>query len=150
MRAGWAWARSELRRRRRADVLLALLIAVTGAVVLTAAAGARRTDTAFERFLTWSRAADVQVQYSTEDDIDDDVRQAFLDHPDVQAVAPLHFTFGAHEASDFDLLIISGPDPALFRDIDRPRVLEGRRPDPAAVDEVLLNPFMQEDIGAEV
>src|SRR5688572_10605354 len=117
MRAGWAWARSELRRRRRADVLLALLIGITGAVVLTAAAGARRTDTAFERFLTWSRAADVQVQAGG---IDDETRTAFLEHPDVEVVAPLYFTFGSNDASELDLTIVSGPDPALLRDVDRP------------------------------
>jgi ABC-type lipoprotein release transport system permease subunit len=150
MRAGWAWARSELRRRRRSDVLLALLIGLTGAVVLTAAAGARRTDTAFERFLSWSRAADVQVQSDTEAGIDDEVRTAFLEHPDVEIAVPLYFTFGFNDDSEFDLTVVSGPDPALLRDIDRPRVLEGRRPDPQAADEVLLSPFLQEDLGAEV
>jgi hypothetical protein len=146
----WAWARTELRRRRRANVALVLLIAVSGAVVLTTAAGARRTDSAFERFMESSNTADVQVQYSTEADIDQDVEDAFREHPDVEAVAPLYFTFGSNEASDYDLLVVSGPDPALFRDIDRPRVLAGRTPDPAADDEVLINPFVQDDLGAEV
>ena len=134
----------------RANVALALLIAVSGAVVLTTAAGARRTDSAFERFAESSNAADVQVQYSTGEDIDDDVQAAFRAHPDVEDVAPLYFTFAFNEASDYDLLVISGPDPALLREIDRPRVLEGRLPDPGAADEVLVNPFLQDELGVDV
>ena len=150
MSAGRTWTRSERRRGRRANLALVLLIAVTGAVVLTTAAGARRTDSAFERFMAASDTADVQVQYSTEDDIDDDVLEAFEEHPDVEQVARMQFTFGFSDDSDFDLLIVSGPDPELFRDIDRPRLLEGRRPDPTAADEVLLTPFLKDDLEAEV
>lgn len=150
MEAAWAWARSELRRRRRANVGLVLLIALSGAVVLTTAAGARRSESAFDRLVDWSDAADVQVQYSSQADIDDDLEAAFEAHPDVEVVAPIHFTSGSNEASDYDLLVVSGPDPALFRDVDRPRVLEGRIPEPDAADEVLITRFVQEDLGAEV
>jgi hypothetical protein len=41
--------------------VLALLVAVAGGAVLTAVAGARRTDTAYPRFLRASSAADVFV-----------------------------------------------------------------------------------------
>ena len=41
--------------------MLVLLVAVAGGAVLTAAAGARRTDSAYPRFLRASRAADVFV-----------------------------------------------------------------------------------------
>lgn len=51
MTAVWAWARRELHRRRRSAIALVLLLGISGAVALTAAAGARRTGTAFERFL---------------------------------------------------------------------------------------------------
>ena len=43
-----------MRRRWRALVSLALLLGLAGGVVLTAAAGARRTDTAYPRLLTWA------------------------------------------------------------------------------------------------
>ena len=39
----WAWARRELTRHRRAALALVLLIGISGAVVLTTAAGARRS-----------------------------------------------------------------------------------------------------------
>lgn len=140
-----------MRRRRRADLFLALLIALTGAVVLTAAAGARRTDTAFDRFLDWSNVADVQLQYGTDDDIDDDVLAAFREHPDVIEAAQLQFTQGFAEGSELDLMVVSGPDPALFSErLDRPRLLEGRRADPSSPHEVLLSRFLQQDLGVEV
>jgi putative ABC transport system permease protein len=50
-----------LRTRWRGWVLLALLVAVGGGAVLTAAAGARRTDTAYPRLLQASEASDVVV-----------------------------------------------------------------------------------------
>jgi len=53
--------RTELRSRWTAWAAVALLIGVTGGVVLTTAAGARRTDTAYARYLKRSHAADVLV-----------------------------------------------------------------------------------------
>ena len=41
--------------------MLALLLGITGGVVLTAAAGAVRTDTAYPRLLRWANAAQVNV-----------------------------------------------------------------------------------------
>jgi hypothetical protein len=51
----------EYRARWRGWALLALLVAVTGGAALTTAAGARRTDSAYPRFLAWSKASDVLV-----------------------------------------------------------------------------------------
>src|SRR5258708_30272178 len=56
----WVLAR-EVRSRWRSWVLLAALVGLAGAVVLTAAAGARRTDSAYQRFLSSAHAADVLV-----------------------------------------------------------------------------------------
>jgi hypothetical protein len=53
--------RAELRRRWRPMLMLALLLGITGGVVLTAAAGAERTDTAYPRLLRWANAAQVNV-----------------------------------------------------------------------------------------
>jgi hypothetical protein len=49
----------ELRTRWQAWVSLALLVAFAGGCVLTAAAGARRTGSAYQRFLVASKASDV-------------------------------------------------------------------------------------------
>ena len=57
----WLRLRADLRLRWRALVGLALLLGLIGGVVLTAAAGARRTDTAYPRLLSWANAAQVDI-----------------------------------------------------------------------------------------
>jgi hypothetical protein len=54
----------EFRARWRSWVLLVILVAVAGGAVLAAAAGARRTDSAYQRFLYVSKASDVLVSPS--------------------------------------------------------------------------------------
>src|SRR5438874_12880543 len=61
MTATWMRARSELRSRWVATVALAVMIGVSAGIVITAAAGASRTDTAYERFLAWSHTPDAGV-----------------------------------------------------------------------------------------
>lgn len=53
--------RADLRLRWRAMLGQALLTGLIGGIVLTAAAGARRTDTAYPRLLRWANAASVLV-----------------------------------------------------------------------------------------
>jgi hypothetical protein len=54
-----AWA--ELRGRWRSWAALAVFLGIFGGAVKAISAGARRTDSAYERFLVASRAWDVQV-----------------------------------------------------------------------------------------
>ena len=61
MRAVIHLAAHELGSRWRSWAVLALLVAVAGGGVLTAAAGALRTDSAYPRFLKASKASDVLV-----------------------------------------------------------------------------------------
>ena len=58
---GLARAARRRPRRWRALLSLALLLGLIGGVVLTAAAGARRTDTAYPRLLTWANATQVDI-----------------------------------------------------------------------------------------
>ncbi|HEV3295569.1 MAG TPA: FtsX-like permease family protein [Streptosporangiaceae bacterium] len=57
----WLALRAGLRVRWRAMAGLAVLLGLIGGVVLTAAAGARRTDTAYPRLLRWANASQVNV-----------------------------------------------------------------------------------------
>ena len=57
----WAYARTDLKRRWKSTIAVAVLIGVAGAVVLTAYAGARRTDSAYPRYLRATQAADFLV-----------------------------------------------------------------------------------------
>src|SRR5437763_12819950 len=53
--------RAELRGRWRSSVLMVALIGLAGGVALTAAAGARRTDTAYPRYLQATHSEDFLV-----------------------------------------------------------------------------------------
>ena len=57
----WYWWRAAARRSWRQALLLALIGGLLGAVALGAVAGARRTDTAYGRYLAASRSSDVFV-----------------------------------------------------------------------------------------
>jgi len=61
MTAIWLFLRAESRRRWRAWLSLALIVGVFTGGVVTAAAGALRTGSAYARFLDWSRAPDAVV-----------------------------------------------------------------------------------------
>jgi hypothetical protein len=61
MGAVWLRLRAELRHQWRVWLALAVLLGVIGGIALTAAAGARRTDTAYPRFLRASHAAQLAV-----------------------------------------------------------------------------------------
>src|SRR5437762_13846123 len=61
MTAVWLFLRAEARRRWRAWLSLALIVGVFTGGVVTAAAGALRTGSAYARFLDWSRAPDAVV-----------------------------------------------------------------------------------------
>src|ERR1700683_3891760 len=61
MRGVWLRLRTESRARWKAWVAMGLLLDVIGGAVLTAAAGARRTDTAYPRMLQSAGAPDLLV-----------------------------------------------------------------------------------------
>ena len=61
MTAIWLFLRAESRRHWRAWLSLALIVGVFAGGVVTAAAGALRTGSAYARFLDWSRAPDALV-----------------------------------------------------------------------------------------
>ena len=67
VRATWYRLRIELRARWRAWPALALIVGLTGGAVLALAAGARRTDSSYRRFLRAQDAYDVQVSANVVD-----------------------------------------------------------------------------------
>lgn len=150
MATAWAWARVELRAHLVSFVAIALLIGVSLGVALTALAGARRADTAFQRFAEESRTATHRVQYSSRAPIDDEVVRRLREDPAVEAAVPLYLAVGLSEDSEYDIGIASSPDAALLREVDRPRLLEGRLPALDAPDEVIINEFQQRTMGVSV
>ncbi len=58
MTAVWMFVRSELRGRWRSWLVLAVLVGLSGALVIAVVAGARRTDAAYWGLVAWSRSPD--------------------------------------------------------------------------------------------
>ncbi len=132
-------ARVELRRRWLSLVIIALLAAVVSGVVSTALVGARRSATSVERFREWAGASDASFQATSFDD-EDTLFATLQGRPEVVAAAQRHLINAfIVDGAISDIAIISDPAGRFGIDIDRPRVLAGRLPDPSAPDEILLN-----------
>ena len=62
MAAVWLWVRSEWRRGWPGVLALGVLIAIAGGVTLAVAAGARRADTAMDRFIAATNQVDIEIE----------------------------------------------------------------------------------------
>jgi hypothetical protein len=120
-----------------------LLVGVVGGAVLATVAGARRSESAYERFRRETLASDLDVaedgppRWNIEA-----AAEAVRALPQVVALGRLDFPFIVPAGSGFypylDFLAAVSVDDANERDIDRPRLLEGRVPDPADADEIAI------------
>src|SRR5207245_2532275 len=113
----------ELRARLPSMLALAILLGLGAGAVMTMAAGARRTDSAYGRFTRTHKAADMIVfpSFGTQFASLDFTKVAA--GPLVIASARQHF-LGTTEQ---DVSVIAG-DEALGTTINRLKVLEGRMP----------------------
>ena len=133
--------RAELRRRWRPMLMLALLLGITGGVVLTAAAGAERTDTAYPRLLRWANAAQANVI------VKNAPVPAFFAAlrrlPEVTAESTeglFNFTLPARHGPPSALVeTFSSPDDSMGRTGDRLKMLDGQLPDPARPDTAVID-----------
>jgi hypothetical protein len=130
------WLRLELRRRGRALVVLALLVALATGTVLAAVAGARRTGSAVDRLLAVTLPATVEVS----------PQQPFFDWdavrrlPGVAAVTtfPSYTGFGVEEVPGDPVGRYLPADDQVMRTVERPVVLAGRLADPTRPDEAVV------------
>src|SRR5437764_1336170 len=88
-------ARSELRSRLASILVLALIVGVLGGVVIAAVAGARRTDSAYPRFIRAERSMDVALDANSRDP---QLARRMIDEaaalPQVAATSRIGFAFG--------------------------------------------------------
>ena len=147
--------RAELRRRWLATFLLLVLIAPAGGVVLTAAAGARRTASAYDRLVEETRAWDLLVNpdMGNESALDPE-RVAALPQVESFGYSPAIATALAdaqtlEEIFDGIGVTFAPPDGVAFFEIGRPNVLEGRMPRRDRVDEVLVDRAIADRQGLE-
>jgi ABC-type lipoprotein release transport system permease subunit len=129
---------AQLRARRAAWALLAILIGLSGAVVMVAAAGARRTDSAYTRYLAATHAADVLL--SPDATGSPQLYATIAKVRGAAAVAPV-VGYGTAPVDDLHqpLLVDAAADGAFGNRVERPRLTSGRLPDPAAPYEVVAD-----------
>lgn len=135
------YARSVLRHKVLGTIAVALLVGVAGGAVLTAFAGARRTDTAYPRLLGRIHSVDVVIIPRLE--TLDTAKIAAL--PNVTRVAK-GVGFGLSNrhpdgTPSFDLGAgaSASADGIAFYEVEQNRVLEGRIPMASRVEEILVN-----------
>jgi hypothetical protein len=142
MRAVLRLAGHELRARWLGWAALALLVGLAGGVVFTAAAGARRTDSAYPRFLAASKASDVLISPAG-DGISTGYEKALARLPGVASAAPVvGLTAGPLEPDgkpDTAGVLIAPLDGKFGHTLEIPRMLAGRQPNPDRPDEVMIN-----------
>ena len=125
-------ARAELRSNLRSWIGLALLVGLAAGLVIAAAAGARRTDSAYERFLDRQGAADVIVDNYPDPGVatfDPDTIERL---PEVATAARAAFAYLQGAGA---LIPVDG---RLGRDVNRPKVVRGRLPRPDRVEEIAV------------
>jgi ABC-type antimicrobial peptide transport system permease subunit len=130
-----------MRRRWRALVSLALLLGLAGGVVLTAAAGARRTDTAYPRLLAWAGASQVTV---TLGGLDPAYFTALNQLPQVAAVATgMQYNIALPVPGglpDSQVQVLASSNGSLGTAVDRVKVLQGRMFGPGTAGEAVIDP----------
>src|SRR5580693_8046596 len=149
----WLELRADLRQRWRALLSLALLLGLIGGVVLTAAAGARRTDTAYPRLLSWANATQVDLLPAA-NGYPADYYAALAKLPQVaqlstavlyQVVLPT-----ARHADNNQVTAMSSPNHGVGVATDKVKVLQGRPYDPDTPGQAMIDPQLAalEHVGA--
>jgi len=139
----WFALRAGMRRRWRALVSLALLLGLAGGVVLTAAAGARRTDTAYPRLLTWAGASQVTTLLGG---LDPAYFAALHRLPQVAAMATaMQYNIALPVSGglpDNQMEVLASSDGSLGTSVDRVKVLQGRMFGQGASGEAVIDPTL--------
>jgi hypothetical protein len=139
----WLSVRAELRLRWRALVGLALLLGVVGGVALTAAAGARRTETAYPRLLQWANASQVDVlPYAGAPTPAYFAALARLPEVASMSTAVLYNMAlpARHGLPQTLVQTLASPNRALGATADRVKILQGRMFGPSSVGEAVIDP----------
>jgi FtsX-like permease family len=141
------WLRLDARRRWRSLIVLALLVAVAVTTVLTAVAGARRGETAFDRL--WARTLPATVTVLPNQPGFDWTKIRAL--PEVTALGLFAVYYGAEIDGLGDANLSFPPaNPAMDQTVEHPAVLQGRLYNPARADEVDVTPLFVAHYGKGV
>jgi hypothetical protein len=133
------------RARRRALIVLALMVGLSGGAAFAAAAGARRSSTALDRFRDAAQTLDVFVAGDLSTSEPQAMRE-LLDGPLVESTNDLVFLMVNDEASG----LVFAPTSRRGLQVERGVLLEGRRANPDEPGEVTLSERAANDFGIRV
>ncbi|HTL85730.1 MAG TPA: FtsX-like permease family protein, partial [Acidimicrobiia bacterium] len=164
MRALIHCLRSEVRRARGSFVIACLIATIAGGAALTAAAGARRSDSAYPRFLAWSKASDFGTGGNGGGETEDENNhllaidlKAIAAAPFVEASAHIPIVSvsvlgpGGRPLPAFQVAAVVDADRVLAHGpIAREKVLRGRHANPDAPDEATISFSTSERLGVDV
>jgi ABC-type antimicrobial peptide transport system permease subunit len=140
----WLRLRADFRLRWRALAGLALLLGLVGGVALTAASGARRTDTAYPRLLNWANASQVDILSALPNGTGFTGYYAALAHlPQVASMSTeilYQVVLPARQAVPELVAAYSSPDRALGVSVDRVKILQGLLFNPGAAGQAMIDP----------
>src|SRR6266567_3428252 len=148
------WVRAILRQRWRATIVLSLLIGIGGAAAIGAADGARRTQTAFLRMRQSTGASDLLVG------VYGDGLSRFYDaigklpavgsYGKVAGVPLIGSKPNGAPDPNLSTNALAAEDGVAYQTVARPKVIGGRLFDPAAPDEIMMNPVAARSAHAHV
>jgi ABC-type lipoprotein release transport system permease subunit len=148
--------RSEVQRGFSAFVLAAVLAAIAGGAAIAAAAGARRSESAYPRFLVWSRHADFATGGGTPAWLAKDLkaieRAPFVDEAAHVPVVGAHVELPNGKVfQPFQVAVVDDADDTLARGVmDREKVLRGHRSDPSSPTDATVSFATAERLGVDV
>ena len=150
MRAVLRLAAHEFQARWKGWAVLVLLVGMASGAVLTAAAGARRTDTAYPRFLQAYKGSDVLVGPAGSGGGYDN---ALAGLPDVAAIAPIVGLQALPLGPGGKLVeaTVTAPlDGRFGHTLEVPKMLAGRQPLPNHPGEVMVDQIAARDLHLRV
>jgi len=143
--AVWFLFRAEARARWRSLLILVLLLGLAGGTALAAAAGARRTASAYPRYLHASQASDVTIDLPTgfqgrADELAGALPGVVAHSISIGMAALLARPDGSPDLAGADQVVASTD--GRFLTTDRPALVSGRLPKLDRADEAVVNETM--------
>ena len=137
MAAVWYRCRAQLRGQWRGLVVIAVLVGVATATVLTSLAGARRTSSLFDRYLTSTRTHDAFLDFQGNKKTNAALADRIEGLPQVDTFARLASV--AMFPKDNYVGLLASLDGRFGVTVDNWAIVSGRRADPRAADEMMLS-----------
>ena len=149
MRGVWYRARAGLRGSWLVTIGLVLFVAVPFGVVIATTAGARRAHDALDEFVAYNQPYDTLVFTDGNPRVAARLRREVGELPHWEAASQLGAAVVSVQDADRWLVnvAVAYPDRPPGPDLERPLIIEGRRPDPDDAGEVAVNEAMARDLG---